>query len=44
MAFTQPELPYKLDAFKPFLTEEQMNFHYNKHHAAYFKNKRFGRG
>ena len=38
MAFTQPELPYKLDAFKPFLSEEQMNFHYNKHHAAYFKN------
>ncbi|MEI7989778.1 MAG: superoxide dismutase [Chloroflexota bacterium] len=38
MAFTQPELPFKLDAFKPFLSEEQMNFHYNKHHAAYFKN------
>jgi Fe-Mn family superoxide dismutase len=38
MAFTQPELPYKLDALKPFLSEEQMSFHYGKHHAAYFKN------
>lgn len=36
MAFQRPELPYALDALKPFLSEEQMNFHYNKHHAAYF--------
>ncbi len=36
MAFTLPELPYKLDALKPFLSEEQMTFHYTKHHAAYF--------
>jgi len=35
MAFTIPELPYKLDALKPFLSEEQMTFHYTKHHAAY---------
>lgn len=35
MAFTLPELPYKLDALKPFLSEEQMTFHYTKHHAAY---------
>jgi superoxide dismutase, Fe-Mn family len=38
MAFTQPDLPYKLDALKPFLSEEQMSFHYGKHHATYFKN------
>jgi Fe-Mn family superoxide dismutase len=38
MSFQQPKLPYALDALRPFLTEEQMNYHYNKHHAAYFKN------
>jgi Fe-Mn family superoxide dismutase len=38
MSFEQPKLPYALDALKPFLSEEQMNYHYNKHHAAYFKN------
>jgi superoxide dismutase, Fe-Mn family len=38
MSFEQPKLPYALDALKPFLSEEQMMYHYNKHHAAYFKN------
>ena len=38
MPFTQPPLPYAMDALKPFLSEEQMTFHYGKHHAAYFKN------
>ncbi len=38
MAFQQPKLPYALDALAPFLTEEQMDYHYNKHHAAYFAN------
>lgn len=37
MAFQQPELPYALGALKPFLSEEQMSYHYGKHHAAYFK-------
>jgi len=36
--FQQPKLPYELGALAPFLTEEQMNYHYNKHHASYFKN------
>ncbi len=35
--FVQPPLPYSLAALAPFLKEEQMNFHYNKHHAGYFK-------
>ncbi len=35
--FTQPKLPYALDALQPFLTEEQMSYHYGKHHAGYFK-------
>jgi Fe-Mn family superoxide dismutase len=38
MSFQQPELPYALGALKPFLSEEQMTYHYGKHHAAYFKN------
>ena len=37
MSFQQPELPYALDALKPFLSEEQMTYHYGKHHASYFK-------
>ena len=37
MPFQQPPLPYALDALKPFLGEEQMSYHYGKHHAAYFK-------
>ena len=37
MAFKQPDLPYDLGALAPFVSEEQMNYHYNKHHAAYFK-------
>jgi Fe-Mn family superoxide dismutase len=31
-----PKLPYNLKDLAPFVTEEQMDFHYNKHHAAYF--------
>ncbi len=38
MPFTQPPLPYAMDALKPFLSEEQITFHYGKHHATYFKN------
>ena len=38
MSFKQPELPYGLDALNPFVCEEQMQYHYGKHHAAYFTN------
>ena len=37
MSFKQPNLPYDLNALAPFVSEEQMDYHYNKHHAAYFK-------
>lgn len=30
-----PVLPYKKSELSPFLSEEQMNFHYEKHHKAY---------
>lgn len=36
MTFKQPDLPYDLGALAPFVSEEQMHYHYNKHHAAYF--------
>jgi Fe-Mn family superoxide dismutase len=38
MAFTQPALPYAKNALAPYLSEEQIEFHYGKHHAAYFTN------
>jgi Fe-Mn family superoxide dismutase len=38
MPFTQPALPYALGALAPYLTEDQMTFHYGKHHAAYYTN------
>ena len=37
MSFKQPDLPYDLSALAPFVSEEQMDYHYNKHHATYFK-------
>lgn len=36
--FVQPPLPYAMDALEPFLTGEQMSYHYGKHHAGYYTN------
>jgi len=38
MAHTLPELPYGLDALEPNISRSTLEFHYGKHHAAYFKN------
>ncbi len=38
MPFQQPPLPFARTALQPFLSEEQLHYHYDKHHAAYFKN------
>ncbi|HOK88698.1 MAG TPA: superoxide dismutase [Candidatus Hydrogenedentes bacterium] len=38
MSFVQPPLPYDLKDLAPFVSEEQMMYHYGKHHAAYFTN------
>ena len=35
MAFTLPSLPYAIDALKPHLSQETLEFHHGKHHAAY---------
>ena len=37
MSFQQPPLPFAMNAMKPFLSEEQLTYHYGKHQAAYFK-------
>ena len=37
MAFELPKLPYAKNALAPFLSEETLEYHYGKHHAAYVK-------
>lgn len=36
MPFEQPPLPFARDAVEGYISEEQMDYHYNKHQAAYF--------
>ena len=36
--FKLPNLPYPKTALAPFLTEEQMTYHHEKHHKAYIDN------
>jgi Fe-Mn family superoxide dismutase len=38
MAFTLPELPYPYDALAPTMSRETLEFHHDKHHAAYVTN------
>lgn len=33
-----PQLPYAKDALAPFISEETLNFHYDKHHTTYLNN------
>lgn len=35
MPFELPKLPYALDALKPYISEETLQYHYGKHHQAY---------
>ena len=35
MTATLPELPYAKNALAPHISEETLNFHYDKHHRAY---------
>lgn len=37
-AHTLPALPYALDALKPHISEETLQFHYGKHHQTYVDN------
>ena len=36
--FVLPSLPYDYVALEPFIDEETMHIHHDKHHAAYVKN------
>lgn len=36
--FTVADLPYAYNALEPFIDEETMHIHHEKHHAAYVKN------
>ncbi len=38
MPFTLPDLPYDKGALAPYLSEETLEYHYSKHHAAYVAN------
>ncbi len=38
MAFTLPPLPYEKGALAPHLSAETLEFHHDKHHAAYVNN------
>lgn len=36
--YTLPELPYAYNALEPYIDEQTMRIHHDKHHAAYVKN------
>jgi superoxide dismutase, Fe-Mn family len=38
MAFTLPDLPYAKDALAPYLSQEALEYHHDKHHNAYVTN------
>lgn len=38
MAFELPKLPYAMDALKPHISQETLEYHYGKHHQTYVTN------
>jgi Fe-Mn family superoxide dismutase len=38
MPFTLPELPYAYEALQPYSSKETLEYHHDKHHAAYVTN------
>lgn len=37
MAYTLPDLPYDYTALEPYISKNTLEFHHDKHHAAYVK-------
>lgn len=35
MSFTLPDLPYPYESLQPYLSKETLEYHHDKHHAAY---------
>ncbi|HIK45629.1 MAG TPA: superoxide dismutase [Fe], partial [Leptolyngbyaceae cyanobacterium M65_K2018_010] len=35
MAYELPPLPYAYDALEPYISKSTLEFHHDKHHAAY---------
>jgi len=38
MPFSLPEIPYSYDALAPYMSQETLEFHHDKHHLAYVNN------
>jgi Fe-Mn family superoxide dismutase len=38
MSFTLPDLPYAYEALQPYMSKETLEYHHDKHHAAYVTN------
>lgn len=38
MTYELPELPYAKDALEPYISQETLEYHHGKHHAAYVAN------
>lgn len=38
MSFTLPKLPYDYESLNPYMSAETLEFHHDKHHAAYVNN------
>ena len=37
MAYALPDLPYDYTALEPYISRKTLEFHHDKHHAAYVK-------
>ena len=43
MAIILPDLPYAYDALEPYIDEETMHLHHDKHHNTYVNNVKYNK-